>query len=839
MERLLIIDGNSLVNRAFYALPLLSNQDGEYSNAVYGFCNILIKFITEQKPDYICVAFDHSRQTFRTEMYAQYKGTRKQMPEELRSQMPILKNLLNKMNIKIYEVDNIEADDIIGTVVKNSAVKNIILSGDRDVLQLIDKNTEVWLTKKGITDVQVVTLENIKDLYGVEPSQIIDLKSLMGDSSDNIPGVTGIGEITAKNLILKYNSLQGVYNNIEEIKGKINEKLTSDKDMAFLSYQLATIKTDCNINVNIDDYSYDFPFNNDVKEIFEKYQFKSLLKRNELFITKDINKLETEIVINKIELKSIDQLTMILQTEKIDYVSFNFVNQIEFCFNNNTLYYLPKQSDLFNFSSLNIVNIIDILKPVFYNDKINKNTFDLKSHMHINDVFCNLKGDIFDVSIAQYLVNAGEKNGTKIHTQDYNSFKEMLLKEIKELDLEFVYNNIEIPLVNVLYEMEKNGFFIDKNELDFLLTKYTSELDIISKQIYSCSNTEFNINSPKQVSNILFEVLGLSDFNNKKHSTGIEYLNMLKSEHEIVPLLIRYRKIQKLYSTYLEPYSKLVKEKGECIHTIFNQTLTATGRLSSSEPNLQNIPVREEEGKYLRKMFVSRFNDGQIISADYNQIELRLLAAFSKDENLQLAYKNNKDIHLATAAQIFDKNLEDVTPNERSSAKAVNFGIIYGISAYGLANQIGETPKKAKYFIDKYLNTYPKVKKYMNDNVRFATLNNYIKTYCGRIRRIPELSSANKNIIQFGERIAMNMPLQGSASDIIKLAMINVNNEIKKLNLKSKLILQIHDELIVDAPKDELEIVKQILKNTMENVVKLEVPLTVNISSGKTWFDAK
>lgn len=837
MEKLLIVDGNSLANRAFYALPPLSNKNGEFSNAIYGFVNLLIKFINEHSPTKIAVAFDHSRNTFRKEMYTDYKGTRKEMPIELRSQMPVIKDILKSMNIQIFEVDGIEADDIIGTIAKNSNMQNIILSGDRDVLQLIDKNTEVWLTKKGVTNVEKVDNNTMQDIFGYTPKQVIDMKSLMGDASDNIPGVAGIGEKTAKDLITKYQSLNGVYEHLDEIKGKLKEKLQLGKEMAYLSYKLATIKTDCNIDLNVNELNYDFPFGDKVREYFEKYQFNSLLKRLDLFSTNI--KENKDIVENKIKINSISQIKEILATEKIDFFAFNFINKIEFCFNETNLYYVENQANLFDLETLNTTDIINELENILLDETIDKITCDLKSHFYISNKFYNMKGNIFDISISMYLIKAGEKIGLNAKTIQFNQLKKSLQKEISDLNLDFVYNNIEMPLTYLLYEMEQNGFCIDGKEVNNISEKYTNELKQLSSDIYNIVGMEFNINSPKQLADILFDVLKLNDKGNKKHSTSIDILNSLEFQHPVIPLIIRYRKIQKLNSTYVEVFKKLIEQKGECIHTIFNQTLTATGRLSSSEPNLQNIPVRDEEGRNLRKLFISRFKDGQIISADYNQIELRLLASFSNDENLIEAYKNGNDIHLTTASQIFEKPMEEVTSNERRMAKAVNFGIVYGISAFGLSNQINTSVKDAKVFMDKYLNKYPKVINYMNDNIKFAKENGYAKTLYGRIRRINELYSANKNLEAFGERVAMNMPLQGSASDIIKLAMIKVARELKKEKLESKLILQIHDELIVDAKKDEIEKVKQILSSCMENVAQLKVPLIVNIESGKTWFDAK
>ncbi len=840
METLLIIDGNSLANRAFYALPLLTNGDGVYSNAVYGFVNILVKCINEIKPQYICVAFDHSRHTFRTEIYENYKGTRKEMADELRPQMPLLKSLLKKMNIKTFEVPGIEADDIIGTVSKHSGVKNIILSGDRDVLQLIDDNTSVWLTKKGISDVEVVDANNIIDSMGIDhPSQIIDLKALMGDSSDNIPGVAGIGAVTAKALLKQYQSIANIYANIDNITGKIRQKLIDGRDSARLSYKLATIKTNCNIDVNLEDFNYDFPFNEEIKKFFEKFQFRSLLRREELF-SDSANQLQssvTKLVENRIQVTSEEQLENIIKTEDIQYLAFDLLKDVEFSFNEKSVYYISSQADLFSYIDENIV--IKHLEPLLLDDKIEKITYDLKAHMHKNKAFLNIKGDVFDISIAQYLVHAGEKIGKDIITQEFGVLKNSLLNSMKNLGLMFVYNNIEKPLTYVLYQMERDGFYLNTDMLYDLSNKYKQEIEYLQQNIFKYANNNFNINSPKQIASVLFETLKLSDANNKKHSTSVEYLNLLKDDHPIVPMIIRYRKIQKLVSGYLEPYTKLVEEKGECIHTYFNQTLTATGRLSSSEPNLQNLPIKEEDGKNLRKLFISRFNNGQIVSADYNQIELRLLASFSKDEHLIQAYNNGEDIHRATAAKIFSKSPSDVTDFERSSAKAVNFGIIYGISAFGLANQLGIPTKEAKIFMDRYKATYPKVSTYMQENVKKARELGMGKTMFGRIRKINELHSSNINMQQFGERVAMNMPLQGSASDIIKLAMIKVDEEIKKRNLKAKLILQIHDELIVDCPEDELEIIKTLLKSCMENVAHLEVPLVVSLSYGKTLYDAK
>ena len=850
MKKLLVVDGNSLVNRAFYALPLLTNKRGEYSNAVYGFVNILVKFITEHNPTHIAVAFDHARKTFRNDLYEQYKGTRKGMPDELRSQMPILKQVLGAMNIKMFEKDGFEADDLIGTIAKSANCETIVLSGDRDVLQLVDDKISVWLTKKGITDVLAITTENIEEEYGCSPSQVVELKAIMGDTADNIPGVAGIGKVGALNLVKTYGTLDNVYENIENIKGALKQKLIDGKDNAYLSKTLATIKTDCDIDFCLDDCTYDFPFGDEVLSLFDLYEFKSILKRKELF--KTTNKLEQYLEENKEELQDnlnkkniikindIKQIEKLLKTEKMDFFAFDFNNKIEFCFDEKNLYEYSPEITLFNLQDgqISFNEIVEILNPIFQNEKILKITQELKQQMHLYPSLSQIKGEVFDIGIAKYLLYTGEKYTKETEVFDYYFLMKKYQKNMQVLGLENIYKNIEMPLVKVLYEMENQGFKINTQMLDELSEEYMAELEFLTKQIHEYAGEEFNINSPKVLATILFEKLELSDKGNKKHSTNIDVLNDISSQHPIVPLIIRYRKIQKLSNTYIQVYKNLVEKQGDIIYTIFNQTLTATGRLSSSEPNLQNIPVRDEEGKKLRKLFISRFKDGQVVSADYNQIELRLLANFSGDKNMIDGYKNNADIHRATASKIFGKPLEMVDGFERSAAKSVNFGIVYGISAYGLANQLGITNGQAKDFMERYLSTYPCVMDYMNKNIEFAKQNGYSKTYYGRIRRINEISSLNKNMAMFGERVAMNAPLQGTASDVIKLAMIDVYNKLEQKQLKSKLILQIHDELIIDCPKQEVEEVKELVKQCMENVAHFEVPLVVSVNSGNTWFDS-
>ena len=829
-DKFLIVDGNSLAYRAYYAMPFLTSPEGTNTGAVFGFFNMLLKAIEDNTPNYIAVAFDFSKHTFRTEIFKDYKGTRQETPPELREQFPIIKELLKKLKIAVFEMENIEADDIIGTLAKSSkTTKNLILSGDRDLLQLIDTNTEVLLTKHGTTSTKSMTLESLKEEMHITPSQVVDLKALMGDNSDNIPGVKGVGPKTAQDLIEAYGTLENVYKHIDELKGSLKEKLIKDKEMAFLSYTLAKIKTDVELDFKLENLKLHYPFDVSIKEDFKRFGFGMFLKRN---IYAEVKEVEEKSQSKNIE---IDSLEILENLELSNTFAFNFNGNIEFSTNSDTIYTLKKNFDLFS-KSIETNDVILKLKNVLEDDSILKLTSDLKQELHLlKNLGIEVK-NVFDLKLGAYLIG-GSKNITT-STNTYFELYEDIKTKLKNLDLEKLYYNIELPLLYVLYDMESAGFKINSKELLELSDKYTKELSELENSIQELAGEQFNVKSPKQLASILFDKLGLkAKFFHKKNSTNIDVLNELISEHPIVPLIIRYRKIQKLHSTYIEPYIELVKNSGDIIHTVFNQTLTATGRLSSSEPNLQNIPVRDDEGKLLRKLFISRFDGGNIISADYNQIELRLLAHYRENEKLVNAYKENKDIHTLTASQVFGVPESEVTPIQRRSAKAVNFGIIYGISDFGLSQNANLSRKEAKLYIEKYFATYPSVKEYMDSNVKFARENGYIKTIMGRIRRIPEINSNVYQTRQFGERVAMNMPLQGSASDIIKMAMIKVEEALK--NLKSKLILQIHDELIVDTYPGEENMVKQILKDCMENVVTLKVPLPVDINMGKTWFDCK
>lgn len=838
MKKFLIIDGNSLVNRAFYAIPLLSNSRGEYSNAVFGFINILTKAIQEQKPDYIAVAFDFGRKTFRHDIYSEYKATRKGMPTELGMQMPILKDVLKTMNIKCFEMENIEADDIIGSLSQVKGVNKLLLSGDRDLFQLIDKETSVWFPRKGISEIDLIDTDSLYNITGLTPSQIVDYKALRGDSSDNIPGVAGIGEKGATTLLQKYNSLKSVYENLDDIKGKLKENLINGKELAYISYDLATIKTDIDLNFKLEDCKYTFPYDKQIFDIFKKYEFNSILKRKDIF-EKDVIEADEQESKNYsiIKITSKNELSKVVKYIKEEKrIAFDFSsNPLKVASSPNFLYVFEQEISMFS-DTLPIDEVLQELKDVFKSEKIDKVCLDLKKHKHLLEKFnVELGGDIFDISVANYLV--GNERIDEIEcTKMFYLQKDLILK-MKDLGVYDLYKNVETPLIDVLFSMENSGILVNVKELEVLENALKEELFEMSAKVQSLAGEPFNINSPKQLSNILFNKLKLPIINNKKLSTNVEVLTNLEHHHEIIPLLLRYRKIQKLLTTYVESFRKIAENNNGYIHTIFNQTLTSTGRLSSSEPNLQNIPIRDIEGRQLRKVFISRFEKGNLISADYNQIELRLMAHYSQDENLVGAYKRNEDIHSRTASSIFGLPLESITAEQRRLAKTVNFGIIYGISDYGLSQSLGTSVARAKKYIEKYFEVFPGVKKYINQSVELAKSKGYASTLFGRIRFIPELNSPNFAIKKFGERVAMNMPLQGSASDIIKIAMINIYKKLKEKNMKTQIILQIHDELVLDSPADEINSAIKILKEEMESVANLSVALPIDISFGKNLLE--
>lgn len=827
MDKILIIDGNSIANRAFYALPFLSNRDGKPSGAVFGFANILIKIITELKPNKVAVAFDHARQTFRNQIYTEYKAQRKETPQELLAQFPAIKHMLKAMKIAVFEVDGIEADDIIGTLAKKLEGQKILLSGDRDLLQLIDENTNVWLTKKGVSQVEKVDRSKLKELFSLTPNGVIELKGLMGDSSDNIPGVAGVGEKTALSLLEQFGSIDGVYQNLDNIKGKLKEKLENDKEKAYMSKTLATIKCDCDFDINQKQLEFSLPFSNECYKFFKDYDFTSLLK-GELFgeQSEEEKKIERKVLSREV----LSKLSMLSEGHLI----YN-LQKMEFIYD-GTLYFLEQNFQMFD-SGLSFDDIVSALKEVFENKNVLKVTTSAKEDMHILDKH-NIKLENYvDVMIANYVVNVGGNMPKTIPTEESLSLLNTYLSKMDE-GLKYIFYNIELPLCQILFEMEKEGFKINENKLEELDEYFTGKLEKLREEIYSEAGEEFNINSPQQTATILFDKLGIKAYNNKKRSTSKIVLEEL-SFIPIVAHILEYRKLAKIKNTYIEVYKEICKNSGNIIHTTFNQTLTNTGRLSSSEPNLQNIPTRDTEGKELRKLFVSKFENGKVISADYNQIELRLLADMSGEEKLIEAYNNGLDIHTITASQIFHVPLEQVTSSQRRDAKAVNFGIIYGISDYGLSQNIKSTRASAKEYIDSYFERYPKVKQFMENNVSFAKEHGYALTKFGRRRLITDINSSKYLVRNFAERVAMNMPLQGTASDIIKLAMIKVSHSLQQQNLKSRLILQIHDELIIDCYPGEEEMVENILKTEMENITTLQVPLIVSVGEGENLYECK
>lgn len=839
MEKFVIVDGNSLINRAFYAMPPLKSLSGKPSNAIFGFLNMILSVVTNEKPKYFVCVFDAGKHNFRHDMYAEYKAGRDKMPEDLHSQLLDLKEILKTMGVKVIEKNEIEADDIIGSLTRKFNEEFILLSGDKDLLQLINDNTTVWLTQKGISNVNKVDEKVLKTEFNLKPFQVIELKSIMGDSSDNIPGVPGIGKVGAEKLLAEYEDLDNVYKNIEKLPKGMQEKLNKNKELAYLSHKLATIKLDVDIDCSLDECEFKLPLNAEVYSIFKEYDFKSFLNRKELFDsvceTKEVKEVQMDIV----EVDSQEKFDNMLNSLK-DSISVVLSDMFLNISNRDKEFVIYVNGDLFNKN-------LDAIRKLFASN-MEKICFDAKQLMHDLEIFDIEINNYFDISLAIYIANELEaeiklNDALKLNNIETNSYASSLfvLKEIyvnkliSGMQLK-LYNEIELPLVKVLFEMEKFGIPVNVEQIKILSRIYHEELKDVTAKIYELTNEQFNINSPKQLQDILFNKLKIEY--KGKLGTSVEVLNEIEDKHPIVPLILRYRKISKLISTYLDGMLNYVENDNK-IHTTFMQRTTSTGRLSSREPNLQNLPIRDDEGKQLRKMFTSSFDGGTIISADYNQIELRLMANFSADENMIADYLNGKDIHTATASKIFGVKIDEVSPQMRRVAKSVNFGIIYGISAYGLSLNIHSSTKEAAAFIKKYMEIYPKIQEYGAKCIEEARKVGYVKTFMGRIRHIPDINSGNHVMRSFAERVAKNMPLQGSASDIIKIAMIRVFKKFEELKLKSKLILQIHDELVVDCFPGESEKVKDILKEEMEGVVSLKVPLLVEVSEGATLYDAK
>ena len=859
MEKLVLIDGNSLMNRAFYAMQVFTTKDGTPTNGVFGFVKLLLKIISDKKPEYVAVAFDVHAPTFRHQMYTDYKAGRKPMPDDLALQFPVLKDLLRTMGIKICEMPGYEADDIIGTLSRKFNVHSYIYTGDRDSYQLVNDNTTVCFTRKGVSDILELTNDNFKDEVGLEPLQIIDLKALMGDKSDHIPGVAGVGEKSAYSLLEKYGTVENVYEHLSEISGALNTKLQNGKEDAAFSKKLATIDLNAPIDVALSECVLKMPFAHAVREKFSALEFKSLLSKD-IFeaqvsvepqnTTEELDD-ETPAQVKEILPETIVEAIEILKNQTTEYISCHWTESaFSFCIG-ATEYIMPIKMGL-----LDVGFYEDQLVPLFKvlfcgNSKVI--AYNVKELLHrLNDYDIQTSVKFEDVGILKCLSEGLSNADSLDFCLNYFSLPEKYkaygvswlwkhyLKSLNA-DERKLYFEVELPLVNVLFNMEREGVCVDSGSLKEFSARYGEELSKLTKRIYDLAGEEFNVNSTQQLGKILFEKLKIGtgakkNKESKSYKTTAEELEKYADDYEIIRCILRYRKIQKLRSTYVDGFMPLIV-KGK-VHTTYNQTNTQTGRLSSANPNLQNIPIRTEEGRELRKLFTAR-EGWTLIDADYSQIELRLLAHFSGCKELVQAYCEGKDIHATTAAQVFNVALENVTSDMRRDAKAVNFGIIYGISAFGLSKDLGISTKRAQEYIDKYFETYSEVKNYMNSNVETAKNDGSITTLLGRRRVLNELKSSVYTIRAFGERAAMNMPLQGSSADIIKVAMLNVYNKLKEGNYKAKLVLQVHDELVIDCPEEEKDEVAKLLKTEMENAVSLAVPLTVEIGIGKSWYETK
>ncbi len=903
MKKIMILDGNSLLFRAFYALPPLKTKKGQYTNAVYGFLSMLYKLIDTYSPEYLCVAFDPEKPTFRHEQYKDYKATRQKAPNELVQQFKLIRDVLDVHKIKRIEVEGFEADDLAGTFAckaKELGTYVYLVTSDKDYLQLIDENVKVVLTKKGVTNTEEMDLKSMEDEYGLTPEQFVDLKALMGDSSDNIPGVSGVGEKTALKLMQEYKSLDNIYENIDAIKGKLKEKLETDKMQAYMSQTLARIVTDIPIEFNIEEFKVQKPDMKELSDLYDELEFRIFKKRiaDDLPVVDDTDSssqismfdataqapsvkcdiayIDTEkglnALINRISKGKKALIKLLLDGERAlnsDAIALGISDD-------ENIYYI-------DFDKIDEKKAFDSLKQVFENKDIEIAGHNLKSEiiylMKNNIELNNIK---FDSEIGKYLLNPSESSysidkiayeflnmeipsenqilGTGVKRKTFkdialeerkgyifnylntvNKAQTQITKDIDEYQMTSLYEKIELPLIEVLAYMEFVGFKVDLNVIDKLGAHFQEKITELEKNIYELAGETFNINSPKQLSVILFEKLGLPIIKKTKTgiSTDIEVLERLSTEHEIVEKIIEYRSMVKLNSTYVEGLKNEVNKHTGRVHSVFNQTIASTGRISSTEPNLQNIPTRTEEGRELRKAFVPE--EGCILcDADYSQIELRVLSHLANEKNLIDAFEHDLDIHAKTASQVFHVKLSDVTSEMRSRAKAVNFGIVYGISDYGLSRDLKIPRKEAKKYIDNYMAYYSNIEKYMKDIVEQGKKDGYVTTYFGRRRYIPELASRNFNIRSFGERIALNTPVQGTAADIIKAAMVGVYNRLKNNKMKSRLILQVHDELIIEAENNEINEVKTILREEMENVVdNFKVRLKSDISTGGSWYEAK
>ncbi len=873
MKKLLIVDGNSIINRAYYATEtsFMKTAEGLYTGAVYGFLNIFLKYLEEDDPDYIAVCFDVKHPTFRHEEYEEYKATRKGMPDELAAQMPLLKELLHAFNVAVIEKMGYEADDLIGTFCEKASSKGmecIVLTGDRDSLQLVNERVVVKLpvTKGGRTSAEFYDVDKVYEKYGVTPSQLIDVKALMGDKSDNVPGIAGVGEKTALSLIKEFGSLDGIYENIDKIsKPALKKKLEEGKNMAYLSRKLVTIMKEVPLEITEEDIKrkeYD-PVR--VLNVLNKLEFRSIIKRLKLdqvepeadvvFETENIYKDIEEMTLPEevVVLTGIDDIAKMQLPEKIDilYITYtlsnNELSEINFRFDNSSVGYtvaLP--------GALFVPAFLDKFAAVFESESIKKVMFDAKPLiLWLKQNGCDFKGLYCDVAVCAYLSDSNRKSNSITDVYRFYTSKEIksgslnelfALEEIQEYAFRKLeedgqtklFKDVELPLVSILADLEYTGFRVNPDILEAVGRDFEKRINELTGLIHSYAGKVFNINSPKQLGEVLFEDLKLESKKKTKtgYSTNVEVLEKLYDAHPIIPCIIEYRQNTKLKSTYIDGLLSAINHMTGRVHSSFNQMATATGRLSSTEPNLQNLPIKSEIGRHIRRAFEPRDENHILIDADYSQIELRVLAHISQDSTMIEAFRNNEDIHTVTATKVFNVGLEDVTYEMRSKAKAVNFGIIYGISEYGLSRDLNISFYEAKQLKTDYLKKYPGVDAYMKDIVESARKLGYVTTLMGRRRYLPELASSNSQIRSFGERIALNTPIQGTAADIIKIAMVKVYNELARRKLSSKLILQVHDELLIDALKEEKEEVIDLLKDCMENAFELSVPLVVSIDTG-------
>lgn len=874
-KRLLILDGNSLLYRAFYAIPELTTSDGIHTNAVYGFTSMLLRMIDELTPDYIVTAFDRAAPTFRHVEYGEYKLGRKKTPDELSMQFPIVRDLLSKLAINIFELDGYEADDLIGTLsvfAENNGIESYIVTGDKDALQLATDNVKVVINKKGMTEKEIYDKERMITELGVTPKQFIDVKGLMGDKSDNIPGVPGIGEKTAYKLVKEYGNIENLLNNLDKVSGKkLKESLIEYSEQAIFSKKLATIITDVPVDIDLESIKSKEEFDiKGIRELFYKLQFKSLLEKVEK-INGNANEAKDEPIVNAeyTDINKVSDLNqLIIDLEKsLVYALFDVKDTNVFSKLYLNKIYLNYEGNNYSINIQKLINenmeeTIQWLKQVF---QVSQGKIISHSVKNAYSAMLKLGIDLslinFDTEIAAYLIESSKSEySLKTLVEEYlrESFQgedenlfvnglsflpklyEVQKTRIEELNMEKLLYNIEQPLTKAIALMECEGFNIDNATLDILGKNFKEEIDSLTKEIYELADESFNINSPKQLGKILFEKLDLPVIKKTKtgYSTNAEVLEALKGKHPILEKILYYRQITKLYSTYIEGLKAVIDVDGR-IHSNFTQTVTTTGRLSSTEPNLQNIPIKYENGRAIRKVFIPFNEDSVILSADYSQIELRVLAHISGDDNLISAFTHSSDIHTKTASEVFGVPVEEVTKTMRSNAKAVNFGIVYGIGDFSLAQDLGISKAQAKEYIDTYLERYPKVKEYMDKVVEEAEGSSYVTTILNRRRFIPEVNSSNKVVKALGKRLAMNAPIQGSAADIIKIAMVNVHKKLLEKQFKSKLILQVHDELILNVYKDELEQVSALVKEEMENALSLSVPLVADVSVGENWYEAK